>query len=232
VKRILLAFLLSLFTAGSFAQSLYGVYGGVGIVTKYKSGITPVIGVEYLKSVMRHVYVGADLCYESYYFTRNDDEFSRFGGYGYRITHNTTYAFFTPKVDVGISHFEHLHAFFSLGPGFRVSGDQRIAVTTQPSGPAVHPGLSYDSSNISKNINHTIFRFCFGFSFRPTPFKGWDVTITPVACVIPSWLSTNSFGYSGDASMNIKSNYVALQIGLLRKRHWEPFKPRKSWGGY
>lgn len=209
------------------------MFGGAGIIVKYHSGITPTAGFEYMRSPLRHVYVGADAVFENYFFTKNDDEYSRFGGYGYKITQDVSYAYISPKVDIGVGHKEHWHAFFSMGPGFMLSGTQRIAQTTGLSGPSVHPGNQYDNPDISKNLNHTVLRICFGASFHILfGQRKWDLTAGPIACIIPTWLSTNTFGYSGDASMNIKSNYAGLQIGLVHKRHWHIFEPTKSWDGY
>jgi hypothetical protein len=230
MKRFILFIFCAALSFKGFSQTEFGMYLGSGFTTSYNNGNTPTVGILYQTSPLRHIYVGGALFYESYSIVRDDDEFARFGGPGYRIKQNSSYLFVTPRFDVSVGSREHLHGYFSLGPGFFLSGDQNISVTSVPAA-GVRPGMIYDSSNSSKNLNHLLFRLSIGVTWHFS-FDNWDIIATPEWAIIPSWLSTNTYGYAGDAATNIKTNYISVTLGLLRKHNWSRLQPTRSWGGY
>jgi hypothetical protein len=234
MKRIALVFFLLLPAVQGFSQSLISVFGGAGVTTAYSGGTTPLFGATYLVSPLRHTYFGGSIFNEGYAVKRTDEEFSRFGGYEYSITQNSSFLFIAPTIDVGVGHKEHIHGYVSGGLGFRLSGEQTLQQTTPGTlPPGIYSGHNYGpSKNTTANLNNTIFRLGLGACGHIGILDKLDLVIGPELGLIPSWLSTNSYGYEGDASMNIKASYVCVHLGLTYKSGWQPFSARRTWGGY
>lgn len=233
MKRILLAILLAGFTFPSFAQSMYSVYDGAGFITPYQSKITPRIGLEYLKGLPPHIYLGGGVSYESYSLLRYNHMYAQYSGPVYLIAHNSAYLFINPKIDIGIGHNEYIHAYASAGPGFIMHKEQTTS-SMQPNINNVvnYPGLPYDTANTSANVNKCIFRYRFGVTEHVPILKGWDIIFSQEMGFSPSWISKNNYGDNGDSGMNFKTAYYSFTIGLMYKYRWEPVQARRTWGGY
>jgi len=231
-NSILIGFLFC-FVICAHSQSMYGIKAGVGASINLNSDKTPSIGAEYLVSPFRHIYMGGGLFFETYSFTSDDNLQRQYGGPGYVITQNSSYIFIAPKIDMGIGHREFVHGFISAGPGFLVSGQQTTGINPlENAAPGIYPGQFNYTGNTSNNITATIFRISGGFTEHIPILPEWDVIISEEYCIIPSWLSNNKYGASGDNTTDIKSNYFLVQAGIIRKRHWKPLKPLRTWGGY
>jgi len=211
----------------------FGVKSGLGFTTDYTSASTPSFGAEYQISPFRHIYLGGSLFIEGYSFTRNDNTYEQFGGQGYTLTQTSSYLYLSPKVDFTVGHHEYFHFYFTGGYGILTSGEQTVTAKT-PDYPShgFYPGVVYDTGNTSKNINHRVFRISIGATQHVQILPEWDLVFGEEMAFIPTWISTNTFASNGDQSMELRTNYVALSVGLMYKRNWKPLKALRSWGGY
>lgn len=233
MKSTLLSILAALLAIGAQAQGIYGFYGGVSSTTTYTSKASPKVGTTYVVGVATHVYIGGTMFTENYDLTNYDNHFAQFGGPAYTITHNTTYLYAAPKVEVAIGHNEYFRFFLNGGPGFLLSGSQQITAD-RPYNPfaGAHSGLGYDTAYTNNNITSKLFRIGLGATQHVPIFRNWDVTFTEELGLLPGWLSKNNQGYSGDAAMNMRSNSISVMVGISHRYGWEPVKPRRTWGGY
>lgn len=233
MKSTLLSILAALLAMGAQAQGIYGFYGGVSSTTTYTSKASPKVGTTYVVGVATHVYLGGTMFTENYDLTNYDNHFAQFGGPAYTITHNTTYLYAAPKVEVAIGHNEYFRFFLNGGPGFLLSGSQQITAD-RPYNPfaGAHSGLGYDTAYTNGNITTKLFRIGLGATQHVPIFRNWDITFTEELGLLPGWLSKNNQGYSGDAAMNMRSNSISVMVGISHRYGWEPIKPRCTWGGY
>jgi hypothetical protein len=232
MKKAILIIFLFFFTVTGEAQSMYGIKAGMGSAINVKSDMTPSIGAEYLVSPFRHIYVGGSVFFENYSFTRTDNLQEQFGGPGYIITQNSGYIFIAPKIDMGIGCNEYVHGFITGGPGFLKSGQQTNEINPLESATSgTYNGQYNFTGNTSNNITATIFRISGGFTEHIPILPEWDIIISQEYCILPSWLSNNKLGALGDNTMDIKSNYFLIQVGIIQKHNWEPLKSRRTWGG-
>ncbi len=233
MKSTLLSIIAAVLAIGAKAQGIYGFYGGVSATTTYTSKASPKVGTTYVVGVATHVYLGGTMFTENYDLTNYDNHFAQFGGPAYTITHNTTYLYAAPKIEVAIGHQEYFRFFLNGGPGFLLSGSQLITAD-RPYNPyaGAHSGLGYDTAYTNGNITTKLFRIGLGATQHVPIFRNWDVTFTEELGLLPGWLSKNTQGYNGDAAMNMRSNSISVMVGISHRYRWEPIKPRRTWGGY
>ena len=129
MKPAILIILLSLLTARSHSQEMFGLQGGLGRTTSYQPEISATFGLNYFKKIAPRIFLGASLFYEHYSLFYNGDINSTAN-----ITQNCAYMFFAPKLDFCIDQNEYIHLFFSLGPGILLSGSQTTSYGYYPTG--------------------------------------------------------------------------------------------------
>lgn len=211
MKRILPAVLFALFVTPSFSQGMFGVQGGIGFTTGYKTYYTPSFEGCYLAKVSPHIYLGGALAVQRYSFLDDLDKGNNLS-YGdiISIRQKSSYVFFKPKFDLGIGARKHMHLTFSCGPGVFMSGNK----TTQNYEPLVSPTGGYSgadtvSNSIKYNMRTVVFQATPGIWERIPTHGYWNITLSQELNYISSKLN-----YPGT---NLKTNYILFSVGIMHK---------------
>ena len=216
MKQFILAALFSGLSVCSFAQNRIGLEFGVSAPTfavnsdnqnigyMHSSTIKPIVGINYLRKIDRHVYIGAKFGLEasSFFFSKTSDTNK------VQITHNSTYFTFAPTVDFGLGRYQYMHIYIGLACGFLTSANEMTQQFTD--GAATIHYASYNSVN---NVNKFIFRPTIGFKQHFPLGKKWHFTLNEGFS-----FAVTDLTLIGDQGA-IHPGAVTLQMGVMRKFH-------------
>ena len=236
MKRILLIAYLSILAVPGFSQqeeghnTLFGLYGGAGWLTKYNYDVAPSIGFEFLKEIHRRTYFGFDLFYQGYsmyYDNEANDATHGTGVAGMILRHTSSYVFIAPKFEYALGANDVVHAYVALGIGFKISGFDSLRKWDHSYN---EPGVTYYDStlDLSKNINSMILRVSFGFKEYLPLGAHWRFTFTEDFGFLPNSLTKTSDANDpartqyGPAKMN--PGCISLQIGITHSKNRPPIK--------
>ncbi len=228
MKRILLITFLCFIAVQGFSQSLFGIYGGAGCATKHNYDVGPTFGVEYLHGASHRTFIGADIFYQTYSLFADNEANSAHNRTGIAGTTDrllANYAFFAPKITMGLRKTEAVKFNLTIGIGYNISGYDSLhkwdngyytnAYYTNPTGGTGQ----YDSTiDKSKNINKMLLRIGVGATEYVNVGRAWFITFTEDFSFVSSSLTQT--GTSTDVSRTLFSTnglrpgYVTLTIGF------------------
>ena len=215
MKHFILAVLFSGVSAMSFAQNRIGIEFGVSAPTfavnsdnqnigyMHSAVIKPIVGINYLRKIDRHVYLGVKFGLEanSFFFSQTDS-------IKVQLTHNSTYFTVAPTVDFGLGHYQYVHIYISLTSGFLTSGNE----TTQEFADGAST-IPYNSYNSQGNINKFIFRPAIGLKQHFPLGRKWHFTLNEGFSFAPTDLTL--IGHTN----SLRPGMITLQMGVMRKFH-------------
>ena len=220
MKQFILAVLFSGIAASSFAQNRIGLEFGVSAPTfavnsdnqnigyMHSATIKPIVGINYLRKIDRHVYLGVKFGLEasSFFFSQTDS-------IKVQLTHNSTYFTIAPTVDFGLGRFQYMHIYISLAGGFLTSANESTSEFADGSST-----IPYNTYNSVSNVSKFIFRPAIGLKQHSPLGRKWHFTLNEGF----SFAATDLTHIGSYGSLHPGS--VTLQMGVMRKFH----KPKHS----
>ncbi len=215
MKRIILVALILGCATYAFSQNRFGLECGVSapsfsvgtadgaIGYRHNAVIKPMVGLDYLRKVDRHVYLGARLGLEAYsfYFSKTDSVKAE-------IKHFSSYLTFAPTVDFGFGPHQYWHLFVAMTMGFLTNASETTG--TYAPGTYQDPSVTYNSSD---QVSGFIFRPGIGLKQHIPINRFWHITISESF----SYMATDLTHVSNLGAVH--PGTVALQMGFMRKFH-------------
>lgn len=187
------------------ATTNFWTMGGENKTYAHSSDAKPMVSLNYLRKLDRHVYLGAKLSLESYafYYSVTDNTKNLRAD----VNHNSSYLFVAPMVDIGLGHSQLIHLYFSLPLGFNTSADESSKIFDQGSNTA------YNFINTTSNVNKFVMRPTIGLKQHIPLMKNWHFTLNEGIGFMATDLTTAS------KITNVNPSYLTIQMGLMRKFH-------------
>ncbi len=242
MKPYILGILLVISGISSFAQSMLGIYAGIGSTSFKKfppqtnaypttgasSHIRSRIGISYFKrdSLHRHRYFGAKLFVEEYSFLYE----LRTGGHGGNtyIDHNSMFLFLAPAFGLGLGRKQVLHFNVILAGGVKLHANQMTHSNYLYTPYGSSSQWLYKTESSVADVETFIFRPGISFSQHIKIHRNWDIVITEGGSVMIGNLTK----YKNDG-VHPGSLYIAAGITRIFKRlpippktDRKPFKSR------
>jgi len=215
MKRIILVAVIMVCAACALAQNRFGIECGIssptfsvgasnGSVTyRHNVDIKPMIGIDYMRKVDRHVYLGARLGLEAYSFY-----FSKTDSIKQVIDHQSSYVTLAPTIDFGLGKHQYWHIYVGLSLGFLTNAHE----TYYAEGTGNQPQPLPQPTKID-NVSSFIFRPGIGLKQHVPLNHYWHITFSEGYGVLLTDLT-----HLGKSEA-IHPGYLTLQMGFMRKFH-------------
>lgn len=235
MKQILLVAFLSFMAVPCFSQkatdalegknTLIGLYLGAGCATSNNFDVAPSAGITFLKGLPDRTFIGISLLYQSFSLRYDNEANSAKRGTGTAgviLKHLSTFIFLTPKFEYALDKKQQIHAYVSIGAGFKMSGFDTLHKWDHSYQAS---GINYYDSTIdlTKNINSMLLRVGVGLEEYLPVGKHWIVTFTEDFGFIPTGI-TKTGDYNTPARTpysphKLNPGYISVQIGICHSRN-------------
>ncbi len=210
MKRISLITLFTLLSFSGFSATFIQLWGGAGVATRhnYDAGISA--GLSFFKGMPYRVNIGASLFLQQYNLYYDRENAQLVGG---SLRHNSTYAFFSPVIDLRIGKYGNTHFYLTGGAGFNMNAVDTLHKWDRQG------ATTYDSTiGKPENINKMVFRLGMGLSEYFNVSQKFYMNITEDVGFMATKLS--EINDPADAKINnnvgqiFRPTYISIRIGF------------------